>query len=261
MSNGVYVAMIELQALNYVFSKNSLRLFVHNGITEEHFTTYKNHYNFVVSFFNEYNQLPSRETFQSKFEGEWEWITVSDPEEYLIEKLKEAKLYRDVIVEYKKIGELIKDEKTDKAIEKMASISQQFMRLQNSNCVRLIEDVQMRVDGYLERVNNPDKAFVSTGLMELDEILGGWDLLNESATICASTGIGKSWMLVYFAMNAAKAGLIVGYYSCEMESDLVGYSLITLFAKYSKRFFNSWKSKYKRTIFKLCGKFKGVYKG
>ena len=41
MSNGVYVAMIELQALNYVFSKNSLRLFVHNGITEEHFTTYK----------------------------------------------------------------------------------------------------------------------------------------------------------------------------------------------------------------------------
>ena len=30
------------------------------------------------------------------------------PEEYLIEKLKEAKLYRDVIVEYKKIGELIK---------------------------------------------------------------------------------------------------------------------------------------------------------
>jgi len=57
-----------------------------------------------------------------------------------------------------------------------------------------------------------------------------WDLLNESATICARTGIGKSWMLVYFAMNAAKAGLRVGYYSGEMESDLVGYRFDTLFA-------------------------------
>jgi replicative DNA helicase len=68
---------------------------------------------------------------------------------------------------------------------------------------------------------------VSTGLKELDDILGGWDMLNESAVVCARTGFGKSWWLIFFAMQAAKAGLRVGFYSGEMEIDLVGYRFDT----------------------------------
>lgn len=227
MANGVYASMTELQVLNYVFNKNSIAILSDNGITEEYFTTYKEHYKFIIDFYNKYNALPSRETFQSKFCDQWEWLNVTDSTDYLIKKLKESCLFRSLVGDFKELGNLIKEEKTDLAVEKMAQLSQQYMKSQGSSCVRLAQDIQQRLDSYHERMANPDSAYVTTGLAELDGILGGWDLLNESAMICARTGVGKSWMLVYFAMQAAKAGLRVGYYSGEMEPDLIGYRFDT----------------------------------
>ena len=225
MTNAIYGSMCELQALNYVFTKNSMQLFVLNGIDETYFTTYKEHYIFLTKYYEKYNQLPSKETFQAKFVGEFEWVFVTDSEESIIDRLREAKLFRDLIGDYKKMGELIKDEKTDKAIEMMASLSQQYLKQSQSKCIDLIGDASVRYDSYIDRVENPNNAFVTTGMKELDDIIGGWDLKNETAAICARTGFGKSWWLIYFAMSAAKAGLRVGYYSGEMETDLVGYRL------------------------------------
>lgn len=225
--NAVFGGMIELQVLNYIFQKNSFSIIILNGITEEHFNVYKDQFVFIRDFFNKYNQLPSKEVFQAKFVDNFEWITVTDPEEYLIQKLEEDKLYRDLIVEYKNLGNLIKDEKTDVAVEKMAELSQKFLKSKHTKCIDLIADVGERYESYLERVNNPTSSFVPTGLRELDEITGGWDMKNETAVICARTGIGKSWFTVYFAMIAAKNGLRVGYYSGEMEPDLIGYRFDT----------------------------------
>jgi replicative DNA helicase len=219
--------MIELQCINYIFQKNSFQLILLNGIDESYFVTYREQFKFLRDFYNQYNQLPSKETFQNKFDGNWEWINVTDPEEYLISKLKEAKLYREVIVSYKELAELIKAEKTDLAVEKMASISQQFLKQKQTTAIDLIDNAQIRYDSYLYRVNNPEKASVTTGLKELDDILGGWDLTNETAIIAGRTGFGKSWWLIYFALAAARQGLRVGFYSGEMETDLVGYRLDT----------------------------------
>ena len=92
MTNGVYSSMCELQAINYVFNKNSLQLFILNNIDADYFTTYKDHYNYIIEYFNKYNMLPSKETFQSKFSDSFEWIFVTDPEESIIDRLREAKL-------------------------------------------------------------------------------------------------------------------------------------------------------------------------
>lgn len=228
MANAVYSALTELQSINYMFSKNSVQFALMNGITEDYYTTYKEQFKFIIDFYTKYNQLPSKEAFSTKFVDSFDWVAVTDPEEYLVAKLKEAKLYRDLVGDYKSLGELIKDEKTDKAVELMSALSQKFMKQKQTKCVDLIDDAKIRQEAYHERVNNPGKSFVTTGLKELDDILGGWDLLNESGIICARTGFGKSWWLIYFAMQAAKAGLRVGFYSGEMEIDLVGYRFDTL---------------------------------
>lgn len=229
MAKVLFGAMTELMVINSIFQKNSMQIVILNGITEDYFTTYKEHFKFIKEFYDKYNQIPSKETFQGRFADEFEWVTVTDPDEYLVDKLSEAKLYRDLVGHYKELGELIKSEKTDKAVEKMASISQQFLRQKQVKSIDLIDDANIRYEEYLERVNNPDQSFISTGLQELDEILGGWDCKNESAVICARTGFGKSWWLIYFALQAAKQGKRVGYYSGEMELDLVGYRLDTFF--------------------------------
>ena len=225
MVNGLYGSMRELQAINYAYNKNSVQIFILNGITSEYFTTYRNHFDYIINHFEKYNQLPSMETFQAKFSDNFEWINVSDSEQSIIDGLRESKLYRDIISDYKELGQLIKDKKADKAIEKMASLSQNYLKQGQTKCVDLIGDANLRYDSYIERLENPDKTFVTTGIKELDDILGGWDMKNETAAICARTGFGKSWWMIYFALMAAKSGLRVGYYSGEMETDLVGYRL------------------------------------
>ncbi len=191
MAESMYGSVIELQFINYIFQKNSFQVAILNDITEQHFTTYKEHFVFIRDFYNQYNQLPSKETFQGKFGDRFEWLTISDPEEYLVSKLNEAKLYRDLIVDYKKFAELIKDEKSDKAVEKMAEISQKYMKQKQGKCIDLISDAHKRFDSYMDRVNNPATSFVTTGIKELDDIFGGWDLKNESAVIAARSGVGK----------------------------------------------------------------------
>ena len=234
MGNTTSGSLAELQILNYVFLKNSTSILVENGFTEEYFTTYKPHYEFIINYYKKYNQLPSKDTFQVKFDSTtWSWLNISDSIDFIVAQLKEAKLYRDVITDYGKMADLIKAEKTDKAIEMMSEISQKYIKNNNSSCIDLISDSKSRYADYLERTENPAKAFVTTGLPELDEVLGGWDLLNESAMICARTGYGKSWLLIYFAMSAAKAGLRVGYYSGEMEADLIGYRFDTMMSNIS----------------------------
>lgn len=226
--NVVYDSMIELQFLNYLYKTNSIHPVTVNDIDETYFTTYKEQFSFIVDFYKKYNALPSKETFQGRFSESWEWLSVNDPEEYLVEKLQEAKLYRDVISDYKKLGEMIKDGNTDVAVDEMGRISKEFQKKKKSKkCVDLIDDAKERYDSYLERVNNHNSAFVTTGLKELDDIIGGWDLKNETALICARTGYGKSWWTIFFALQAAKSGLTVGYYSGEMEAELIGYRMDT----------------------------------
>lgn len=223
--------MIELQILNYIFQTGSFQIVILNGLTDEYFTTYKEHFIFIRDYFNKYNQLPSKETFQSEFDGKFEWITVTDSEQYLIDKIKEEKLYRDVLAGYKKMAALIKDEKTGEAVDLMASMSQQFLKQKQTTCVDLITNADKRYNDYVEKIKNPEKYLTTTGLKELDEVLGGWDMQNESAIIAARTGFGKSWWLIYFALAAAKQGLRVGFYSGEMDDDLVGYRLDTFAGK------------------------------
>ncbi len=227
MANGVYQAMTELQVINKLFQDNSMQFIILNGITSDYFTTYKDHFEFISQYYQSYNQMPSKETFQGKFSDNFEWITITDPDDYLLSKLSEAKLYRDIIVEYKELGELIKNEQTDKAIEKMATLSQSHLKSKNTKAIDLIDDAKLRYESFEERCADPVGSFTLTGLTELDQIIGGWDRKNESAVIAARTGIGKSWWLIYFALQAAKQGLRVGYYSGEMEVDLVGYRMDT----------------------------------
>lgn len=217
----------ELQFLNYILNKNSMHAVIINGLTEDNFSLYKEQFNFIKDYYNKYNCMPSRETITGKFPS-FTYINVTDPEEYLVDKLRENKLYLDVVDGYNKMINLIKAEKTTDAVELMSQMSQKFLKQQQTTrCVDLISDAKLRYDSYISRVMNPNNTMVTTGLKELDEILGGWDMLNESAIIAARTGFGKSWWLIFFALQAAKQGLNVGFYSGEMETDLVGYRLDT----------------------------------
>lgn len=233
MAYGYSNLLIELQALNYAFNKNSVSIFTDNYITEDYFDKYKEPFRFLMSFVKQYGQLPTRETFKVKFDTtdkpiEWVDLNTDEPEEYLVKGLRENKAYFDAVKTFNEVGSLLKNNQSFEAAQKMVDSGNRIIRSVPTKSIDLIGDASIRRDSYTEKVNHPETAYAPTGLKELDEVLGGgWDLKNDSVAVCGRTGLGKSWVLVKFASAAVERGFNVGYYSGEMEPDLIGYRLDT----------------------------------
>ena len=111
--------MYELQVLNRVLDNNSIQLLTFNNITEDYFTTYKDQYKFIINFYNKYNKVPSKETIQSQFVNNFEWLTVSDPDDFLIDRLKEEKQFRDFYSKMKFLMENQRIRRKEKKIKKV----------------------------------------------------------------------------------------------------------------------------------------------
>ena len=76
---------------------------------------------------------------------------------------------------------------------------------------------------------------ISTGLKELDDVLGGWLPGEEFVTIVGRVNQGKSWLLQKFLTSAHTQHKRVLLYSGEMSAMQVGYRHDTLAMNYSNR--------------------------
>lgn len=122
--------------------------------------------------------------------------------------------------------------KTDEALNFFLSQSQDAIKSSHMESVNIFQDTT-RYDRYIEKGEDFEKFYVTTGFEELDELIGGWDRQEEVATIVARTGVGKTWCLLKTAIAAASAGLDVGIFSGEMSADSVGYRIDTLISHIS----------------------------
>lgn len=91
----------------------------------------------------------------------------------------------------------------------------------------LIAHAQERYDRYLRTANNP-QAFIPTGFVELDNLIGGWSKSGELAAFLARMGMGKTWLLIYSCIAAWRAGFRCGFISIEMGKDDIGYRMDTV---------------------------------
>lgn len=220
------IDLIEAQCLNYMLNKKSMSFVIYNNLDETYFSTFLNEFKFIKEHYEKYGNVPDKETVLQQF-PEFEFINVEENEQYLLKELKEAYLYRALVPDINKIVELMTNNKTDEALNYLIKASSKVNLKETVEPIDLINQCQLRYDEYVEKCNNQTKAYVTTGLKELDEILGGWDRQDEFAVISARTNVGKSWFLLFFALQAAIKGLKVGIYSGEMEPSKLGYRLDT----------------------------------
>lgn len=218
--------MIELQFLNRILDKKDFSIVSENNINDSYFVLYKREFNFIKDHFEKYNAVPDKETFIDKFEG-FDFIEVNEPDEYLLKKLKEQYTFNVVAPKLNKMAELAQDGKTFEAIEYFQTNIAPITKTKDTKCVDLINDAADRFNKYIERTRDFNKFYHKTGLPELDEIIGGWDAKEELALVLARTNVGKTWWLIYFALQSAKQGLKVGLYSGEMTEEKIGYRLDT----------------------------------
>lgn len=251
--------MIQEQVLNYIIQNKDPSIIILNNLNADYFSDYKKEYLFIKTHIDQYGNVPDLTTFANAFPS-FEIFKVTEPVNYLLTELIKDKNKRFLAENYNKIRNFIINDDIDSALTILREASDQSFDGVSIQPVDILKDTN-RYNAYLERVDNYDKYFIKTGFKELDNIIGGWDVKEELATIVARTGIGKSWTLLKCAAAAAKQGLRVGIYSGEMSENKVGYRIDTLLGHISNGALihgsGSVKNEYKKYLDELSNNVSG----
>lgn len=223
--------MVQLQVLNKILSDGDASLFVLNNLDDSYFSDYKDEFNFIKNHYNTYGAVPDKETFADKF-NDFDFIVVKEPNKFLLDSLFEDKNKRNLIEVFNKVRTKLNENDVEGALVEFRKSSEKLSEMISLDSVDIFKDTS-RYEAYVERCNDFNKYYVSTGFKELDSVLGGWDRQEELATIVARTNQGKSWLLLKCAIAAAEQGLTVGLYSGEMSERKVGYRIDTLISHIS----------------------------
>lgn len=197
-----------------------------NSIDDSFFSDFQSEFNFVREHISTYGQVPDKLTFASRFE-DFDWIEVNENPNYLIDELYRDRNKRTLAKIFNGVRDRINAGDVEGAIALYTSATEEVVAATHIDSVDILRD-KSRYDAYVDRTQDFSKFYVKTGFPELDELIGGWDRLEELGTIVARPGIGKSWVLLKCAIAAAEQGLRAGLYSGEMSELKVGYRFDTL---------------------------------
>lgn len=217
--------MVQLQVLNKVLITKDISLLIDNNLTVDYFIEYEPEYNFIMSHYDTYKNVPDTETFLAQF-PDFELLQVTESDRYLIDTLREEYLYSKSVPIIKKAAELLKAD----ANEASKYLQSELINLTPNYTTPYVDIIHSdnRVKVFEEKSNNKESWFIPTGFPELDDIVFGWQQGEELVVIFARTGVGKSWVLVKSMQHAWEIGKNVGYISPEMSADKIGYRFDTM---------------------------------
>lgn len=254
--------MIQLQFLNKVLQDGNPSLILLNNIDSSYFSDFKEQFDFIKNHIDEYSCIPDKETFLARFPN-FQLFEVTEPDSYLVDELFRDKSKQLLAKNFNKVRDLVMNGKTDEAVNLYINAANSIVKAKHIDSIDILQDTS-RYDAYVERSQDFNKYYVSTGFKELDQIIGGWDREEELATIAARTNQGKTWILLKVAAEAAQQGLKVGIYSGEMSARKIGYRIDTLISHISNRSLTKGntdvQNEYKRYIDSLPTRFTGQLK-
>lgn len=245
--------MVTLQLLNKVLQTSSLNLIQKYDLTIDYFPEYENEYKYILNHYEEYGNVPDKETFLSVF-PDFKLITVTESDKYLIDTIYEEHTYSQMVEIIQTSAELMKTNSND-AVEYLKTKMNNININLNRTYVDIISQSNLRYDEFMSKQNKEIPWCIQTGFPELDNVVKGWARGEEFVVIFARTGQGKSWVLVKTASHAWKLGYRVGYISPEMSANKIGYRFDTVLEHFSNtELLTGSSSNYKEYIDKLSEK-------
>jgi replicative DNA helicase len=226
--------MIELQCINNILAENNIDSYLEEGINADFFPNYTKEWNYILEHYKKYGKVPDQATFLANF-TEFDLLDVLEPQKYLLENLREDYVFRNAADLFNESVELLKQN----AFEGLRNILSKGEKLLVNNSITQGTDINNIVNQKIADINSKKGTEgilgISTGLKELDDILGGWLPGEELVTIVGRVNQGKSWLLQKFLTAAHSQGKRILLYSGEMSAMQVGYRHDTLALNYSNR--------------------------
>lgn len=210
----------QLQTILKIINSKDYSIVAENNLNEEFFPNYKKEFKFISDHYNKYGCVPDEATFFKTF-PEVDSIQVNESNEYLVKELYRKRNESFLAKTFNKIKDLLVSGKTEEAMDIFYEASHKTSENKKLDAIDILKDTS-RYDRYIEKCNDFNRFYLSTGFKELDESLGGGiDRLNSYFVISARPGIGKTLIMIKFASAAVSKGLRVGFYEGEMSIDKV----------------------------------------
>lgn len=222
-----------LQTLNRILQTKDYNFIVRNCLDRDYFKGYEKEFDFIENHYRMYGNVPDIPTFTANFE-QFQLIEVNESESYLMDRLHEEYGYHQFVPVIPEVSRLLQTDSRD-AYEYLLTQMPNLKPKHKISGYDIIKNAGDRYDTYVNRADSAEFATIKTGLPELDEVLGGWEMGDELVTMVARINQGKSWLLMKFLTEAWKQGKRVGLYSGEMNPTKLGYRFDALFAHFSNR--------------------------
>ena len=222
--------MIALQIINKIIETKDFSIITDNFLDVSYFTGYEEEFTFIKEHYERYGNVPDKATFIAKF-PDLDFVEVRESNEYLVDTLREEDLYRRSVPVVQKMAELLKgnaNEAVEYLLKEIPNLQPQY----NLSGVDIIHNNE-RLKTFVERADNPEGFYFTTGLEELDGITHGIQRGDELMVLFARTNQGKSWMLAKICTHIWQIGFNVGYISPEMSPTNIGYRFDTLYQNFS----------------------------
>jgi len=245
--------MVQVQILSKILATKDYSIIEDNALDVSYFLGYEAEYEYIKDHYEKYKNVPDELTFLEKFD-DFELVSVSESDKYLVDKIREEKLYNESVPILERAAELYKED-ANKAVEFIASNLKNIQPNYNIGGVDIVKQASKRYDNYIDRSKNQDKYYFSTGFKELDELTHGIQRGEELLVIFARINQGKSFVSEKFAISVWEQGYNVGYFSPEMTAESIGYRFDTLHRNFSNKQLmwgkSSGDSEYKKYINEL----------
>lgn len=217
--------MIQLQALNYIINKKDSEFLL--TYDEKYYFNYIDEYNFILDHFKTYKNIPDMSTVLDKF-PEFSPMDIVESKEYLETRLYEEYVFNESVNIINNSTKLFNKDAVkakDTILNKLRSLAPP----QRTYGTDIIKDAQKRYDMLIDKLADKEKYIISTGLNELDMLIGGLRRGEELLIIYARTNNAKTWIAEKLAVSAWEQGHNVGFFSPEMSDTEIGYRFDTLF--------------------------------
>lgn len=223
--------MVALQILSQVLQTKDISIIESNQLTADYFPDYQDEYEYIVNHYKEYGNVPDKATFLSDFQ-DFQIIEVNESESYLVDKIREEYLYYKSVPVVQKVAELLRTD-SNAAAEYMINAMKDLQPNYKLGGVDIIQQAMNRYEAYIDRRDNQDNWFFTTGFPELDDVIHGINRAEELFVIFARLNQGKSWVLEKICTHIWEIGFNVGYISPEMGELSIGYRFDTLHKNFS----------------------------
>lgn len=188
---------------------------------------YKKAFKFIQQHQTKYGKVPSIETFKKKFptielaqiNGEY---STGETMQFWCDQLREKKKHNTIVdaldAVLDKINEDLDTEGAYDILKKL--VLQVENELILSDRIKINEDTYKRKEDYKKRQKSGGMTGIPSFIDEWDKLLGGYNN-GELITFMGYTGIGKSWLEIIQAVQQAKNGYRVLFFTTEMSTKMV----------------------------------------